>query len=290
MAQTLRSMSLGDVLIFGQYSAQENGQCPVPIRWLKATPNCDFIAESVVDLFPLDARESWPADYRPKDWEMIVSHGYGCYQGPIDSGDPHFGRSTLIQFLNSVDESWFSKQHEYDAPPQMEWMLGNQSNHYGFLRYFEPYEIDAMLAKTVDTATDTFTAKVRIPTVKDMYGEERLNLFKKRRGVRAQPTEDLAEKIRRSHWATGDRYYLGYFLADMSIKYPGYNEAVGKDSYKRCVQTHSSFGVRPLISLDPKMKIERLGGKEYRILPKGAVEMKCSTADEMFAFFGIAQP
>lgn len=289
MAQTLRSMSLGDALVFGQYSAQEKGQCPVPIRWLKSTPNCDFITEGVVDLFPLDGMERWPGDYRPKGCERFQGIGYS--QASISSGDPRFGVSTLMQFLNSADESWFSAQHEYDAPPQKDWLLGSQVEHYGFLRYFEPYEIEAILPKTVDIGTEVFTSRVRIPTVKDMYGgEERLNLFKKRRGVRAQPTEDLATKIGRSYWATGEKYYLGYFLADMSTKYLGYNAAVGKDSYLVESRTDSPFGVRPMISLNPKTRIEYLGGREYRILPKGAVEMKCSTADEMFAFFGIAQP
>ena len=297
MSRTLRSMSLGDVLVFGQYTAFGGDATPAPLRWLKATPNCDFISEGVVDICVLDATEEWPGDFRPDGWYEIGS-GYE-YDGSGENrvlrrGNPHFEVSTLLQYLNSAKDGWYSPQHKYDAPPARQYLpsMSDQSQHAGFLRYFDSYEIAALLEKTTKLDTGEFTSLVRIPTVKDMYGDnDRLNLFKKRRGVRAHPTQDLAKKLLgTTRMADGDRYYLSYFLADMGKRFRGSNATVDKSSYLGSAMASEFRGVRPLVSLNPKSRVEQIGDKEYRILPKGVKEMRPSTTEEMFAFFGMAQP
>lgn len=288
MGLTLRSMNLGDILVFGQYSCIGNGSNPIPLRWMKATPNCDFITEGVADILQFDGMENWPGEYRPKDWP---SGGWEDGRG-ISRGDPHFGVSTLLQYLNSDQDDWFVPQHEYDKPPTRFWPLStNQHAHSGFLRFFEAHEIKAIVPKTVSLPTGKFTSMIRIPTVEDMYGgDSRLNLFKKKRGVRAHPTSDLESLIRHTHYNTGDKCYLSYFLADISQRRHDCVSVVGKDSYLSYEYPANGNGVRPLMTLNPKTRVEMIGDGVYQVLPKGSHEMKPNTMEDMFAFFGIAQP
>lgn len=55
MDLTVDRLKIGSKLVFGKYGV--NNDSPYPIVWLKASPNCDFITESVLDYLCFDAME-----------------------------------------------------------------------------------------------------------------------------------------------------------------------------------------------------------------------------------------
>ena len=95
---TVSKIRVGTKLLLGQYGVSADEI--FPIMWLKATPNGDFIAAKVLDYICFDGRERQSADYNMRMF-----------------GNPDYGRSNILQFLNSQDESWWNPTHESDSPP-----------------------------------------------------------------------------------------------------------------------------------------------------------------------------
>ena len=171
---TVGKIKVGTKLMFGQYgvSADET----FPIMWLKATPNGDFISEKVLDYICFDARERQSDDYSAKVY-----------------GNPDYGASNIMQFLNSHDENcWWNPAHEKDAPP-----IGSNvcqvgdvyHNHCGFLYHFEDYEIDSIAKKLIHTPSGAVKSLMRLPSYENFFGADRFQLFS-RRGIRANGTGD----------------------------------------------------------------------------------------------------
>ena len=83
----------------GAYGTRNDN--PYPIVWLKGTPNGDFITQFALDVLGFDAQE--PDNTENRDARAV--------------GNPNYGCSNILQFLNAQEENWFSPMHQYDASP-----------------------------------------------------------------------------------------------------------------------------------------------------------------------------
>lgn len=153
-----RNMTLGDTFAFGKY--QVASEDPWPIEWKIVHQTDEYqIAQTsqIIDILCFDARESSNPD-----------------SGRVKHGNNKWGVSNIAQFLNSDQESWYSAQHSYDAPPSG----GNTEEftydtHKGFLYYFNDAEkslLREMSLTFANPAVDgggsyTWTGKVWLPTV-----------------------------------------------------------------------------------------------------------------------------
>lgn len=241
---TVKSLKIGDILVLGAYSAQGNGENPVPIRWIKASTNCDFITERVIDSLVFDAREEWGEEYRPFGTSY---HGGDWHR---TGGDPNYPLSNIFQFLNSELDEWFIPAHGRDRPPDR--LLAPSApyaSHAGFLRYFERYELDAMVEQTVFCENGSATGVVHLMSQDDVFGDDKLPLFRKRRGIRAMPTQDLY--LKRATWALPEHYYP-YMLR---TRFGDGVASVGRDAYNHIAYADYHSGIRPIVRLDPDAKI-----------------------------------
>ena len=162
--------------MLGQYGVSAHEV--FPIMWLKATPNGDFISEKVLDYICFDARERQSDDYSARMY-----------------GNPDYGVSNIMQFLNSYDENWWKPAHGKDMPPDGNnvFQVGDAyNNHCGFLYHFEDYEIDSIVKKLLHTSNGAVKSLMRLPSYEDFFGTNRFQLFS-RRGIRANG------KIGRAH-------------------------------------------------------------------------------------------
>lgn len=159
-----KGMTLGDTFNFGKY--QVESETPWAIEWEIVHQTEDYqIAQTkqIIDVRCFDAKESTNTD---SDRAIY--------------GNNNWSVSNIKQFLNSDKESWYSAQHQYDAPPNSD----NVSNdipydtHKGFLYYFSDQEKSLLKDMTFDlysyeNSTDgsyTWTGKVWLPTYTQMCG------------------------------------------------------------------------------------------------------------------------
>lgn len=128
---TIEELKVGSRVMFGNYGVDSDRA--YPIWWVKATKDCDFITESVLNYLMFDAKEPNSGDY-------------GCR----NYGNPNYNLSNIRQFLNSEDEDWYIPQHAADNWPNNRRQDslasygdpgGTYRHHHGFLRHFEDYEI-----------------------------------------------------------------------------------------------------------------------------------------------------
>lgn len=249
---TVKSIKIGEVLSFGAYSARGTGDYPVPITWIKASTKCDFVAEHVLDLLQFDAEENWGPDYRPAG----VPQTWARYNHR--AGDPHYITSNIFQFLNSTADGgeWYLQMHNHDRPPiSGDWYCrSGYAGHAGFLRYFKEAELSAMLETWRPCQySDGVSGLVHLMDTKDVYGDDKLPLFRKRRGIRARPTDDLCAS---RGYAISARRYMAYVLRSRYGDSSGSLASVGGDAGNNPVSPASSCGIRPIIRLDPDAKIE----------------------------------
>lgn len=247
---TIKSLKIGDVLTFGAYSAKGCGDQPVPITWIKASTNCDFVAEYVLDHLVLDAGEVWEPGYLPFS---VPQHLTWRYDG--SSGDPNYLVSNIFQFLNSAEDGgrWFHPLHDRDAAPQSPlFHRYGYNNHAGFLRYFTETEINAMVNRHISCPLGEVDGLVHLMSVEDVYGDNKLPLFRKRRGIRARPSADLC-----ATWKTMilPGRYMTYALRSLyGSEWYGV-ASVGTDAYNHAIWPANSSGIRPIIRLNPDAKI-----------------------------------
>lgn len=152
---TVSKIRVGTKLLLGQYGVSADEI--FPIMWLKATPNGDFIAAKVLDYICFDGRERQSADYNMRMF-----------------GNPDYGRSNILQFLNSQDESWWNPTHESDSPPDRSNVCNINDayhDHCGFLYNFEEYEIDSLVRKLIHTPSGVRESLMRLPSYSDLVGD-----------------------------------------------------------------------------------------------------------------------
>lgn len=193
MDTTVERLKVGTQVIIGSYGV--NNDEPHPVVWLKGSPNCDFITECAVDYLCFDAPE------RTGD-------------GRRNLGNPDYRLSNIHTYLNSDRDDWFRKTHEADAPPNNVFSNRAQSyrNHYGFLYFFEDYELDSLQMQQYVVDGETLSSLIRLPTITDILDDQlKLKLFSKK-GIRPKATEDCANKKGRFgnfSWES----YMNFWLA-----------------------------------------------------------------------------
>lgn len=152
MDTTVERLKVGTQVIIGSYGV--NNDEPHPVVWLKGSPNCDFITECAVDYLCFDAPE------RTGD-------------GRRNLGNPDYRLSNIHTYLNSDRDDWFRKTHEADAPPNNVFSNRAQSyrNHYGFLYFFEDYELDSLQMQQYVVDGETLSSLIRLPTITDILDD-----------------------------------------------------------------------------------------------------------------------
>ena len=173
----LSELSVGDTFFLGKY--QVESETPWPIEWEIVHQTADYqIAQTkqIIDLRSFDGKEPTNTD---EDRKIF--------------GNNNWKISNIKQFLNSDQATWYSSQHQYDAPPNSS-NCYNYSNsttynaydtHKGFLYYFSDEEKNLLQDMTLtlanNTETDgggsyTWTGKVWLPTYTQMSGKTNNNI------------------------------------------------------------------------------------------------------------------
>lgn len=269
MDMTIGKLRIGAPLVMGKYGV--NNDTPYPIVWLKGTPNGDFITKDAVDFLPFDARE-------------IENTENDCrYLGNAD-----YKLCNLLQFLNSVDESWFNPTHAVDSPPirnlvDYSWL--QYDTHFGFLYYFDDHEVaaiqpDMRIVNDVDVST-----LIRLPSSADILGDDRFKLFAKK-GIRPNGTEDMVHGKPHSEFTPTS--YIPFWISDRGR---GNNKAafISRSGVVESTYPLYGNGVRPVCTLRPDVQVVLGGDGLYYIKPP-AVNVNTFTDEELFAFLGMAQP
>lgn len=269
METTVGKMKVGERLVLGQYGSSTDAA--VPIEWLKATPNGDFISEKVLDYICFDARERQGDSYYAKMY-----------------GDPDYKFSNILQFLNRDEEVWWSPTHIGDAPPN-----GNNvcsyndayNTHYGFLHLFEDYELESIVSETYIARGEQLQSKMRLPSYENFVGQNKFPLFS-RRGVRAHGT---SEYIFGRGMYTGfqEGSFIEFWLSDLrSSDYPAILTRNGEKGQK-C--PYLSAGLRPVCTLKLDTVLEKYENGKYQVKPFG-IQGKLFTDEELFELLGVARP
>lgn len=162
----LDNLSLGNTFTFGKY--QVESEDPWAIEWEIVHQTSDYqiaMTKQIIDLRCFDAKESSNTN--------SVRRSYG---------NNNWQYSNIEQFLNSDQATWYSAQHQYDAPPNSSNVRDSYNPydaHKGFLYYFSNGEKSLLKDMTItlanNTITDgggsyTWTGKVWLPTYTQMNG------------------------------------------------------------------------------------------------------------------------
>lgn len=166
-----KDMVVGDTFTLGKY--QVESETPWDIEWEIVHQTDDYqiaMTKQIIDLRPFDGKEPTNTDSNRKNY-----------------GNNNWQYSNIEQWMNSDQASWYSAQHQYDAPPSsancQQYSNGTTYNaydtHKGFLYYWSADEKallkDMTLTLANNTVTDgggsyTWTGKVWLPTFTQMGG------------------------------------------------------------------------------------------------------------------------
>lgn len=257
----------------GKYSVDPTA-VPAPISWTKATPNCDFISTKVLDYLCFDAREN----------ERRLDGG------AYNMGNPSYLLSNINLFMNSADSEWYFHQHPTDNAPLSAYRdvigsVGMYKTHFGFLHYFEDYELSNILTQVFDVDGEEVVSKIRLPKRDDIFGTTKFNLFKKR-GVRGHPTEDFIMNLGLRTGYDDENKYVPYFLAD---KYVGREAVTTIDRTGYCGYAYpaEAHGFRPVCRINPDAKVEEIAPNVYSLIPFDASSMEIGTTEEILELLGL---
>lgn len=269
MDTTVERLKVGTPVIIGSYGV--NNDEPHPVVWLKGSPNCDFITECAVDYLCFDAPE------RTGD-------------GRRNLGNPDYRMSNIHTYLNSDRDDWFRKTHEADAPPNNVFSNRAQSyrNHYGFLYFFEDYELDSLQMQQYVVDGETLSSLIRLPTITDILDDQlKLKLFSKK-GIRPKATQDCADKKGR-FGNFGWESYMNFWLAGKQDGFRDYALALSRSGYCERKYPRDCAGLRPMCRLKPETVVEVDENGTVRIKPYALKSETCTDA-ELFELLGMAQP
>jgi len=264
---TVNNLKIGAKLILGNYGVQN--ESPQPIVWLKASPNCAFITESVLDYICFDAKE-------PQSPEQSIRYG----------GNPQYNLSNIFSFLNSDAEEWFHPTHENDAAPvRHNGQRGLEyESHYGFLYHFEEYENESLMCTTYAVDGEQVSSKIRLPSKEEILGAERFKLFSKK-GIRPRGTYDMLTGRRAGFEESS---YIDYWLCDKHAS-TFKVKTISRSGEIRKVSPQNPCGLRPVCCINPDTKLVIAGDGVYRIEPY-VIRHNVYTDEELFGFLGMAQP
>ena len=262
---TIGKLKIGAPLAMGKYGVL-NDAAPSQIIWLKGTPNNDFITQSAVDYLCFDAPE-------PENNNTYI-------------GNSDYRTSNLLSFLNSDGEAWYHPMHPYDAPPSRRVYARSEAyeGHYGFLYYFEEYELSSIQQTAKEINGEVVTSLVHLPSSIDIIGAARFKLFAKK-GVRPKGTEDFIQNKRMLGFEYGS--YVPFWLSDSGGN--GCASFVNRSGYSEVILPREESGVRPVCSIKPDTQVTQDEFGIYHIIPHHVYQNVC-TDEELFAFLGMVQP
>lgn len=271
MDTTIGKLKIGAPLVMGKYGV--NNDVPYPILWLKGTPNGDFITKDAVDFLPFDGQERENA-------ESVNARYYG---------NPNYGLSNLLQFLNSAEECWYSPTHRADAPPaqgNVDWGHAQYERHFGFLYHFEEYEVASLAHNTKVVCDAEVTTLIRLPSAEDIIGGNRFKLFNKK-GIRPNGTEDMVYG-RRIQAGFNDTSYIPFWISDRGTG-RDYAAFISRSGIVDQQCPRYSSGIRPVCTIPLDTPVIQTDDGFYCIKPF-EVESTAFTDKELFALLGMAQP
>ena len=169
----LSALTVGSTFFLGKY--QVESETPWDIEWeiVHQTANYQIaMTKQILDLRPFDAKEPTNTNSNRKKY-----------------GNNNWQYSNIKQWMNSDKASWYSAQHQYDAPPNDDncykytkdgtTVTNAYDTHKGFLYYWSADEKallkDYTFTLANNTITDgggsyTWTGKVWLPTYTQMGG------------------------------------------------------------------------------------------------------------------------
>ena len=261
MGGDFSSLTVGSTFMLGKY--QVESEDPWDIEWEIVHQTNEYqiaMTKQIIDLRPFDGKESTNPDSDRKN-----------------NGNNNWKYSNIKQFLNSDQASWYSAQHQYDAPPNKDncyhYSNGTTYNaydtHKGFLYYWTADEKallrDMTLTLANNTVTDgggsyTWTGKVWLPTYTQMGGGQNNGISE---GEAFSKFTDDASKIKSLHpncaanneYCKVNNYASGSNLwYCMSSALPSYSNRVryvnsGGSIGRNCDAYDSSCGFAPCICL-----------------------------------------
>ena len=140
----LSNLVVGSTFKLGKY--QVENETPWPIEWEIVHQTEDYqiaMTKQIIDLRCFDAKEPTNPDNNRKN-----------------SGNNNWQYSNIEQFLNSDQSSWYSAQHNYDAPPSSANVWNNYNpydNHKGFLYHWSNEDKALLKDMTLTLANNTVT-------------------------------------------------------------------------------------------------------------------------------------
>lgn len=268
MDLTVDKLKIGAKLVLGNYGV--NNDNPHPIVWLKATPNCDFISESVLDYICFDAREPGATERNDR---------YG--------GNPQLSLSNIFSFLNSDAEEWYHPMHEVDAPPD----TGNvatrrlaYNRHYGFLYHFSEFEIDSLRYSAFEVNGEQLSSLIRLPMDSEILGANRFKLFHKK-GIRPNGTEDMVygRNVGNFDYASYIDFWVGDMYGDQRVR------IISRSGNPDRRYPKDECGLRPVCNVKPDTVVLSGENDSFYIKPYTVSQNIC-TEEELLNFLGLARP
>ena len=259
---TIEELKVGSRIMLGNYGV--NSDRAQPIWWVKATKNCDFITESVLDYLMFDAKEPRSEDYACRNY-----------------GNPNYSVSNIRQFLNSEDEDWYIPQHANDNWPNSRRQdsvasygdpSGIYRDHHGFLRHFDDYEIEAL------------ASQIELPAFQDVnkYNPDRFELFKKK-GIRPHATSDMIWRMPNCHF--DDYSFIDFWTQDQNGEKVKICDRTGNASTKSAAM---AGGLRPKCKIKGDIEVEPSANAEgFLIVPFEVKSDNVITDEELLAFLGL---
>ena len=247
MDRTIRDLKIGTRLKFGAYGCR--GNAPVPIVWLKASPDCDFIAECALDSIQFDNQELEQGN-RDRRW----------------NGNNEYGVSNIYQFLNSDEQVWYQQTHQYDRPP-------NYQQYPGFLTGFADFEKASLMDG------------VNLPAFGDIIGGNTFALFRKK-GVRPHPSADMQMRFWNEYMLTS---YIPFWTRDPMGGSETRVMIIGRDGYGASKEASGRAGLRPVCNINGRavVEIDDDGIYKLKAFEVADVVEEIYTDDALFNFLGL---
>jgi len=271
--KTIKDMRIGSRLMLGSYSVNNDVE-PDSISWLKATPNCDFISTYVIDQLCFDAKE------------LCRRENGTTFPG---SGNSDYALSNINSFLNSTEVDWYVPSHANDNAPATGYQnIGDSSaaykNHYGFLHHFEDYEISNLVAQTMEINGVTIHPLIRLPLLRDIIGDDRFNVFRKR-GLRPHPSYDLIRF--KYQLAYEPESFAPFWLANKYQEHSGWVLTVNRTGSIDRTSPQNGCGIRPVCRIRPDAGVEEIADSVFQIIPVEPNPISVGTEDEIMSFLGL---
>ena len=270
MPTSIDKIKVGSKLLLGKYTASADGE-PEPIVWLKATPNCDFISERVLDYIVFDGKE-------PNNTGHFKLR---------QAGNPRYDVSNILSFANGDGEQWYAPMHEFDSPPlgagTYQRKLTSYDTHQGFLYYFDEYEILSIIKSTKIVNETEVLSLIRLPQSHEIIGDDKFPLFKSR-GVRPNPTADLI-----SYKSLGFNHtsYISFWVADTSAGTEFYALYIDRAGRIERQEPFSGGGFRPVCSINPEIIIDEIKDGVYFVVPFKTGKEELCTNKDLLTLLGV---